>query len=214
MPIRPTADATGKGRRASLAWLLAMQILLPTAASGQIYRWVDEDGQMHLSDTPPSEVTRYDREVIDRRGVVREHQEAPPTPAEREARATEEARRQAAEAAANRQSEADRILLKSFGSERELLHTRNDRLALVDAEMERLRGELEDLKAERDRLQETTGDGPQALETGDAAGLTARIRAHEALLEEKRAQRADIAERFQRDLERLRTLRAGEDSPS
>lgn len=203
MPIHPARTGTTH-RHAPRILLLILAALLPAVACGEIYRWVDEDGQVHMSDTPPSGVTRFDREVIDRRGLVRERQEAPPSAAEREARAAEEARRRAAEEKAARQAEADRILLQSFGSERELIHTRDDRLALIDSELDLLQDRLEELRAERDRLR-SGGD------TARAEALEERIRAHQARLEEKRAQRERIEQRFRRDLERLRTLRAREE---
>lgn len=206
MPIQPFPLGSAH-RHGPPILLLILAAILPVAACGEIYRWVDEDGQMHMSDTPPSDVTRFDREVIDRRGLVRERQEAPPSAAEREARAAEEARLRAEEEAAARQAEADRILLQSFGSERELIHTRDDRLALIDSELALLRERLEELRQERERLR-SEGDMAQA----DA--LEERIRAHQGRLEEQRAQRERIEQRFRQDLERLRTLRARqEDAP-
>lgn len=59
----------GAGRQSALRnplkLMLFMALLLPLFSSAEIYRWVDENGKIHLSDSPPEEadVEQVDVEV-------------------------------------------------------------------------------------------------------------------------------------------------------
>lgn len=186
---------------------------MASGAGAQMYRWVDERGQVHFSDTPPPDTGRYDREVLDRRGLVVERLDRARTPEERERELAREA--EAAEAARREaeQHRADRILLQSFGSERELLHARDDRLAMVEGNLELARGKLASLREQHQealgralRLEAQDRDVPQNLNRR-LNSLERQIQTQEEQLTARSQERDALVEQFTRDLHRLRELR-------
>ncbi|MCG5515963.1 DUF4124 domain-containing protein [Ectothiorhodospira sp. 9100] len=202
--------------------LLAGTLLLATAsgAGAQMYRWVDDDGQVHFSDTPPTDAGRYDREVLDRRGLVVERLERAQTAEERE----REQARQAAEAETARreaeQARADRILLQSFGSERELLHARDDRLDIVDGNLNLMRNKLSSLQEQHEealgraqRLRSQDRELPENLQRR-LGSLERQILRQEEQLVARQQEREALVERFNRDLQRLRQLRQEREDPA
>jgi glutaredoxin len=42
-------------------WFFCMVIASPGAQAGELYRWVDADGKVHYSDTPPRDVARAEK---------------------------------------------------------------------------------------------------------------------------------------------------------
>ncbi|OOG25710.1 hypothetical protein B1C78_06315 [Thioalkalivibrio denitrificans] len=189
-------------------------MLAASVAQAQMYRWTDEEGRVHYSDSPPPEASRQERQILDERGLRRGVLERARTPEE-----IEEARRQEQAEEERRQAEAererrDRILLQSFGSERELIAARDDRVALIDGALhiteENIRG-LEEQKASlerrRDLIASRGREPPEALDE-DIASVQRQIRVQEQLREERTAERRRIIEQFDADLERLRELLA------
>lgn len=191
----------------------ALLLVLAAGAGAQMYRWVDEDGQVHFSDTPPADAGRYDREVLDRRGLVVERLERAPTAEERrqaQTRKAEEAEKARREA---EQARADRILLQSFGSERELLHARDDRLDIVDGNLNLMRNKLSSLQEQHQealgraqRLAAQDRELPENLQRR-LDSLERQILLQEEQLATRSQEREALVERFNRDLQRLRELR-------
>ncbi|WP_141565315.1 DUF4124 domain-containing protein [Ectothiorhodospira sp. PHS-1] len=204
--IFPTAGTTP-----ILAAMLAAGLI--GTASAQVYRWVDESGQTHMSDTPPPDTTRYDREVLDHRGLVIQRLDRARTPQELAAEQAERERREALEQQRAEQERVDRVLLQSFGSERELLHARDDRVALIEANMNLTRDKLGNLRDQltqaNTRIAGLEAGGrpvPEGLRE-QADSLQRQIRVQEAYLEERRQERDAVLDRFARDLARFRELR-------
>ncbi|MCG5499229.1 DUF4124 domain-containing protein [Ectothiorhodospira lacustris] len=188
-------------------------------ASGQVYRWVDESGQLHLSDTPPPDSARYDREVLDRRGLVIQRLERARTSEELAAEQAERERLEALEQQRAEQERIDRILLQSFGSERELLHARDDRVALIEANMNLTRDKLVNLREQltqtETRIAGLEAGGrpvPEGLRE-QTDSLRRQIRGQEEYLEERRQERDAVLDRFARDLARFRELRRRQADP-
>ncbi|MBK1671923.1 hypothetical protein CKO35_01155 [Ectothiorhodospira shaposhnikovii] len=207
MPRSPSIAITGL----ALGWFTIAA--LDGTASGQVYRWVDESGQTHMSDSPPPNTTRYDREVLDHRGLVIRRLERARTPEELAAEQAERERLEALEQERAAQERTDRILLQSFGSERELLHARDDRLALIDANMNITRDKLASLRAQLEQIRRRIAD----LEASDrpvqdglreqAKSLKRQILAQEAYLEDREQERDAVLGQFTQYLERFRELR-------
>ena len=194
---------------ASLGAMLATSV-----TQAQMYRWTDEEGRVHYSDSPPPEAARQERQILDERGLRRGVIERARTPEEiEEARRQEEAEEERRRAEAE-QERRDRILLQSFGSERELIVARDDRLALIDGALditeEKIRG-LEEQKASlerrRDLIASRGREPPEALDE-DIASVERQIRIQEQYRDERMEERRRIVEQFNADLERLRELLA------
>lgn len=133
----PTTDRQKNIPMSSLARLMPQLALLaalalPGLAEAQLYRWVDEDGQVHYSDTLPPERASDERRVFSRGGrAVRDVERAP---TREELRALEQARQRAAEAEAEaeeqrrQQQTYDRMLTATYESVEQLENTREKRI--------------------------------------------------------------------------------------
>jgi archaellum component FlaC len=188
-------------------------LLLPAFAVAQdVYRWVDEDGEVHHGNMVPPEYRNYGWERIGPNGNVIEPIERALTPEEREALRLEQQRKAELEAARERQETRDRMLLNAYRSEQDLLDEMERQVESLDTQRATIQASL-DLASERfetmvRRAAQTVREGGNV-----SADLTANIeeaRAEIASLREDLASMADrereIRERFMGELERYRQL--------
>jgi Xaa-Pro aminopeptidase len=196
---------------------LALAVMAASPADAQVYRWVDEDGNVHYTDSLPPERARDARRVYSRDGSPIREVERAPTEAElreREQRRRLAEERQAEEREARRQqAEYDRMLLRTFNDENHLERTREDRLEAMAAQQRVLRirntrdqEELEELR-ERAAQAERTGQG-------DPEAIYSRIRRTEARIAERNERMAELDrgmdqldQEFDNHLKRFRELR-------
>jgi hypothetical protein len=186
-------------------------LLLSATLQAQMYRWTDPDGRVHYSDSPPPEAERRELRVLDERGLTVRELDRPRTREE-----IEEARRQEALEARRRQEQEaqehrDRILLQSFGSERELIAARDDRVTIVDGSLditeEKIR-RLEEQVARLEQRRERSGS-PEELDE-DIVSLERQLGLQLRHRDERLEERQRIIDQFGADLERLRELKAAE----
>jgi hypothetical protein len=116
--------------------LFILFVMMPIA-SANMYRWVDGEGRMHISDSLPPAATRFGYDVLTPDGRVIQHVDAPLTDEEL---AAEAAARKKAEAAAAKQREEvearerrDRILTLTYSSVDDIKLARDERLSLLDS---------------------------------------------------------------------------------
>ena len=195
--------------------LLGFALIGPGAAqAGKLYKWVDEDGQVHYGDQIPAEQAEKRHAVLDGQGVVRERVRAAKTPEElaRERRlAREEAER---ERQAREQRFRDNILISTFATERDLLLTRDDRLAGVDSTIritEKVLSDLEqkliEVRARIGQLERQREEVPENLLL-ERATVEQRIERNRETLETKREERDQLLGKFEAYLARYRDLKA------
>jgi hypothetical protein len=202
-------------RIATLSMLFVLLVGIVGTAQAKLYRWVDEEGNVHYSDRVPPAAAEKERKVLNEEGrTIERHQRAKTREeAEQQRRSEqqiiEEARRR------EEQQRQDRMLLMTFTTAEDLEHVRDDRVAAVDAQimildekLERLRKARADLDAQAAKLTE----GGQAMISDDLNQRLQRneaeIRRSEAYLESRRAERQAIVDKFNADLERFKELKA------
>lgn len=193
------------------AWLLA----LPGTGSAELYKWVDDKGRVHYSDSiPPEEMgKRREREVKSERGMTIDRIEPPPTReelrerAEAKARAAAEARKEA------EQREHDRILLQTFESVAAMKRARDERIAAIDGQIKIARDRVESLTKRHERLveraaaMERNGRGNAKKVYGEIESIEEQVRSQRAFIGRQRREQAEIRARFGRDIERFRELK-------
>ena len=211
-------------RLLSLLAVVPLSALLLTAsiepAEAQLYRWVDDDGNVHYTDSIPPERARDGRRVYSRDGVAEEDIEAAPTEEERQA-LREQRRREQEEAEAERrareeQAAFDRFLLRTYTGTDHIHRVREDRMDSVDRRRRQVQSRLERDQAELEGLRE------QAAEAERRSGREAELdrlyqrieRIEERLesrwdsLEDLDREEARMEEEFRSHLERYRELQA------
>ncbi|MEN1727202.1 MAG: DUF4124 domain-containing protein [Pseudomonadota bacterium] len=193
--------------------IILLLTLIPGLVWGQyVYRWVDENGEVHHGNSVPPEYRDYGWERIGPNGVVLERRERALTPEEREVVLAERRRQAEIEAERRNQETRDRLLLTAYRTEQDLLDAMELQVASVDSRRATMQTSL-DLANERfealvRRAAQVVRDGGnvnaqlnQNIE--QARGEIADLRASmSGLAQEER----EIREHFMAELERYREL--------
>ena len=158
-------------------------------AGGDSYRWVDDEGNVHYGDSLPPTVRGGSHSRLDASGEVIETFDAT-------LRAVDEVAEEQAGEDAPSQNERDRILLQSFATERDIIMTRDDRLAGVDIQITLIERRIDQLE---ERLAQTD-------DAEREAHLNERLATQQQALDDYRERRDTIAMRFNADLQRFREL--------
>ncbi len=193
--------------------LFCLMILLPGLVCAQdVYRWVDENGEVHHGNMVPPEYRNYGWERIGPNGNVIERIERALTPQEREALRREQRRQAELEAEAQRQETRDRMLLNAYRSEQDLLDEMERQVASLDTQRATIQASL-DLASER--FESLVRRAAQIVRDGGSvpAELTQNIEEARAEIASLRGnlagmaqQELEIRERFMTELERYRQL--------
>ena len=118
-----------------LPMLLALACSLAPLGAGaatkqKLYRWVDENGVVHVGDTIPAEYADQDKDILNDKGVTVGQLEGRVTDEE----LAEQARQEKLRASAERARRADKALLATYLSIDEIEAHRNRRIELLEAQ--------------------------------------------------------------------------------
>jgi hypothetical protein len=198
------------------ALLLGSSMLLPASAA-KLYRWVDENGEVHYGDRVPPEEVKLDREELNKYGVPVRTLSHELTQQEREVLK----RQQAIEAAEQqRLSDAlhrDNVLLNTYLSIGEIEALRNRRKELLDGQirvtelyLNNLRVKVTNLQKDASRFQPYNPD-PNAPPIPDrlAKELSNSLRSilvYEQTLTKTRTQQMELVAKFDQDLNRFNKI--------
>ena len=112
--------------------LVILTAALSFAAHADVYKWIDENGEVQFSDHIPAEDSQLGHDVLNKQGIVVDTVDSPKTPEElriiREQEELAEIKRREAE----KQAARDKALLKSFTSIEELVNAHEERIGLID----------------------------------------------------------------------------------
>jgi len=202
--------------------LVVAAIALPSIGSAQqkLYKWVDENGQVHYSETVPPEYSNRDRDVLNNHGVRVGSEEGEVTEAERAVIAERDARAEADRLEKEKIARRDRMLLETYISVADIEDLRNRRLELLESQIKltevylgNLRKRLVDLQAEASNYKpySTREDAPQIPENIalDMSRTTASIALYEQTLSRTRADQTALRNSFNDDIARFRELKGG-----
>jgi len=195
-----------------LTVLLCLGLLAGTAGAGKLYRWTDAEGNIHYSDRVPPEHVRQAHDRLNPQGMAVERRERAKT-AEEIAREQELAKlREEQQRILEEQQARDDVLLKTFRSEEDLELARQGKLAAVDSQIglaqsnvKRLKSRLAELQAAAART-ERKGERVNPKFLSNMEDARAQIERNYAYIVEREQDKLDINARFDRDLERFRTL--------
>ena len=192
--------------------LAACLLCLPGLAGAQMYKWVDENGQVHYGDRIPPKSAKQERKELNQQGVVVDVQERELTDAERaeQQRLAAEAERQAQQA--QERARYDQYLVTTYSSVADLIAVRDERLSTIDSRIalaKRSTAKTEDtltrLLARRKKLESADKPVPDKLKSQISEyekGLVNGLRGVRNL----EADRAEIETKFNRDMERYLEL--------
>jgi chromosome segregation ATPase len=123
--------------------LLLATIVTSAAMAQTVYRWVDENGEVHYGHAVPAEHAHRGYDRLRRDGTVRERVAPAMSPEERAERAERLAREAEMEAEQRSQESRDRMLLASYRSEEDIINTMEIQIARVDAQRDNVNADLD-----------------------------------------------------------------------
>jgi hypothetical protein len=197
--------------------IAALMLIVAGAPAGaqdsgrKLYKWVDDQGQVHFGDHVPDEYANQERRVFNKQGVEIERVEAQKTP---EQQAAEEQKSQATEERLRR----DHNLVTTFASVEEIERLRDQRLGLLADQikvatqfLEILHGRLEKMRSDVTRFkpysEKPTAPRMPDLMAEDLVRIGADIRTQEDNLRQKRGEESDLRAQFTSDIARYKELR-------
>jgi hypothetical protein len=195
------------------AAILALAVPLSSSLAETLYRWTDDEGRVHYTDSIPPEYARQGRDVIDPRGF-RVDEVAPAKTDEQIRREAElERLRAEKERLIQEQRAADELLLKMYSSEEEIQMTRDGKIAALDGLSEIARANIQRLRFQLEKMQKEAANRERSGQ-GVPKNLLDRIetarqkikQAFESIIEREQ-QKQEIRAQFAADLERFRTVK-------
>ncbi len=185
---------------------------LSQAKPKKLYRWVDESGQVHYSDQIPPDKVKDAHEKLNAHGVVVDKVERVKTPEELE----EEKRRQAEEEKARKAAEAKlkerENILKIYGSEKEIMRLRDERISALERNIETARANLllqernlEDL-LKRAANKERSGEEVSAAFLSQIKTVREQIAYQKKYIDAKQQEKSELKARFDKDLALYREI--------
>jgi hypothetical protein len=210
---------------------ILLSVLLMTAAlcafpnptnAGQLYKWIDENGQIRYSDRLPAAQVRKKHQQLNPQGVVLNTTEAAKSEAELATEAAARLKLEKEQAAQTRldelQYQRDQVLLLTFSNEKELGLARNDRIEVLDSVIQLINNSLLATQHTLQRLQTSADENYLSRGNEVPGGLaqkiehfTRKMEIRNEQLESKMLDREKINEQYEADLARYRLLKAEAD---
>lgn len=132
-------------------------VLCSQPLCAEIFRWVDEYGQVHYSDKVPPEYSQLERKIFNQKGrlttTIKSAKTQIELETERQRAKLEEKKRKEIQEKKNR----DLVLLRMFTSIEEMESTRDERIALFDSRIAILDKKLKKLRQEHSELESNLG---------------------------------------------------------
>ena len=188
----------------------------PAAAQGKkkLYRWTDENGEVHYTDQLPPEAAAAARDQLNARGMAVEHTARAMTPEEKAAFEAEQARLAEENRLAEERKKMDAVLLASYPSEADLARAYKERFDLLERTVESAKvgiasqeRSLDDLLAHAASL-ERSGQPVPAAVAQSIAMARRQVAQQSEVLTKREAERTALQAEYDQVLARYRELSA------
>ncbi len=197
-----------------LTGLLVLPLVVFAAnASAQLYKWTDENGKVHYSDTVPPSATDRARKEMRPDGTVKKQVDRALTQEERRIAAAKAAEDEKERIAREERERKDRALLSTYTSLVDFDRVRDRALTLADGELTALRKQEASTSAAREALQkqaDTHKKGPPLKLKSDLEASEKDLTAVRRLLERKTKDRETLAASYSTERGRLADLIAAD----
>lgn len=200
--------------RFALLTLSAVILFNPFVAQAKMYKWVDDEGNMHFGDRIPAQYLVKEHHELNERGVTMRHKQAAKTPEQKEEENRLEKERKHAEVIAKKQRRRDRVLLDTYTTERDLILARDSRLEATDSQILLAESIIKDSSAKIASMEEQVTQ-IKASNRDVPPGLFHRIDNEKQQVEvqtevmgKHKERRDEIAVQFNGYIERFNTLKA------
>ncbi len=210
----PTPVETPRCRSSRYRLTLGLLLLAASLpAQARLYKWVDDQGQVHYSDHVPASQLRHQRKILNEQGVEIKTIRAPKTAAELAAERQAEARRQAEAKKAARQAAHDRMLLDTFTNTDDMEMARDGKIAAIEGVIRLTRSRLDNLHKRLDDYLhraaafEQAGKPVPPLVQQAIERQRRQIAEYQDFIRRKQQEQEGIRQQFARDIARFRELK-------
>ena len=201
-----------------IAGVLSMTMITCAVSAAPLYRWVDEKGEVHYTDTVPPEYAQKERRELNMQGVtVKEIEKAKsPEQAAEEQRKIEAAARQIEAEKKQRkiESQLNRQLLDTYTSEQDIITARERNLLTLDGTISFSQTTLEKLHTTLVQLNKdltsSTNENVRKKIQANMDMTTQQIKDMETFIKDKKSARNVLAKKYDEDLARFREIKASE----
>ena len=121
--------------RFTLFTLSAVLLACAFPAQAKMYKWVDENGQIHFGDKIPTKYLVKEHDELNEHGVKTKHREAAKTPEQKAEERRLEREQKKIELVEKKKKQRDRVLLDTYTTERDLIVARDSRLDAVNSQI-------------------------------------------------------------------------------
>ena len=195
--------------------LLLLAIIQSPAVFAGMYKWVDDNGEVHYSDRVPPQAAKQERKAIDEQGRTLKIYERAKTEEERKAAKRQREIELAEKEKAEEQALKDRVLMASYSSEEDMIETRDGKMASIDGliqlterriiSMQKRLGELTEDAASYERSGKPVPD----VLTRQIANISKQTSENKTFILVKQEERKAIQKKFAADIARFRQLKHG-----
>jgi len=203
--------ASSLGLAAALAAALAFAAPPEPGSGKTTFRWVDEQGVVHYSDSVPAPAAGRDREVMNAQGVPVRHLDGQKSQAQLDAEAR-------ARAAVIKQKQHDTFLMTTYTSVKDIEALRDERLIQISGQRHAAEQYIEGLHSRLNGLQSRAQAFKPYSDKADARRMpddlaedlvrtVNEMRTQRSALVAKDAEENALRQQFQADIERYRELK-------
>ncbi|MEN8128953.1 MAG: DUF4124 domain-containing protein [Pseudomonadota bacterium] len=134
--------------------LMIAVILFSPTLQARLYRWVDDDGQVHYSDKVPPKQAQRERKVFDDEGNLIATVAAPKLKQQTETEQKQAALEDEKHKKQKEQAAFDQGLLRTFSSAQQLKTVRDERLKIIELMLANLEYKLSGLREKQSQLKQ------------------------------------------------------------
>lgn len=187
-------------------------ISLASPAGAVMYKWVDNNGTTHYSETVPPEYADKNRVELDKSGRVIKKETVITTPEQRRAQQEEQDAKRAEEQAELERKRRDHALLNTYSNVKEIDLARDRNLQQVQAHIDSIDSQIETVSDKLQSLNKeinaniAAGKRPQPSLRDDIKEAQDRLTRLQQELKKTREDKFAIEKRFDADKARYREL--------
>jgi len=187
---------------------------LSFSAQAKMYKWVDDEGQMHFGDKIPAQYLKKEHDELSDQGAVIKRVQAAETEEEKAAKRALERERKKKELAARKKRQRDRVLLDTYTTERDLVLARDARIEAVDSQVQLANSIIDDsdkkilaLDGQINAIKSSGRKVPKDMYV-QRERLEQQMKLHARMADKHSKRRDEIATQFNGYIERFRVLKA------
>ena len=198
--------------RTVFSTLLSCALLYAPMAGAGMYKWVDDQGEVHYGNSVPAEYADKERRELNQRGRTVKIYDAARTPEEVAEAVRLEAIRQEQEKQVAEMARHDHVLLATYSSEDDMLKTRDGKLSAVEGLIQLTQRRIISMNMRIKQLTEDAADYerggrpvPDFL-TRQIENIRAQTTENQSFILIKQQEQDEINTQFRKDIARFREL--------